>query len=142
MRRLAALLAVASTRALAPGGLGPTFAAERCAPAAARELCEVEPCDGDLWVRATERGDAPVGLAAAMAAATTPEPVVVVGAPAAVARLRVDGARPVVDVLRSSIAKEQVDRCAASQDACVEALLEAWVESLGDEHVGRADICL
>ena len=37
-------------------------------------------------------------------------------------------------MLRSSIAKEQVDRCGASMDACIEKLLECWLENLGDDE--------
>ena len=67
-----------------------------------------------------------------MAAATT-EPSIVVGAPAACGRLR-PGPNPVIDVLRSSIAKEQVERCGASMDAALEKLLACWLDNLGDDE--------
>jgi hypothetical protein len=60
-------------------------------------------------------------------------PKIVVGAPAACGRLR-PGPNPVIDVLRSSIAKEQVDRCGASMDACIGKLLECWLDNLGDDE--------
>ena len=112
---------------------GPAFTATRCTFEEVSELAQpAEAIPGDVWVKVTENAAPSLDLTSAMAAATT-EPSIVVGAPAACGRLRT-GDKPVIDVLRSSIAKEQVDRCGASMDACIEKLLECWLDALdGDE---------
>ncbi len=112
---------------------GPAFTATRCTYEEVSELASPsEAVDGDVWVKVTENAAPSLDLTSAMAAATS-EPSIVVGAPAACGRLR-PGPNPVIDVLRSSIAKEQVDRCGASMDACIEKLLECWLENLGDDE--------
>jgi hypothetical protein len=112
---------------------GPAFTATRCTYDEVSELASPsEPVEGDVWVKVTENAAPSLDLTSAMAAATTDEPSIVVGAPAACGRLNPKG--PVIDVLRSSIAKEQVDRCGASMDACIEKLLECWLENLGDDE--------
>ena len=113
---------------------GPAFTATKCTYDEVSELAQpAEAVDGDVWVKVTENAAPSLDLTSAMAAATTDEPSIVVGAPAACGRLR-PGPNPVIDVLRSSIAKEQVDRCGASMDACIEKLLECWLENLGDDE--------
>ena len=113
---------------------GPAFTATRCTYDEVSELAQpAEAIPGDVWVKVTENAAPSLDLTSAMAAATTDEPSIVVGAPAACGRLRT-GDRPVIDVLRSSIAKEQVDRCGQSMDACIEKLLECWLENLGDDE--------
>ena len=112
---------------------GPAFTATRCTYDEVSELAQpAEEIPGDVWVKVTENAAPSLDLASAMAAATS-EPSIVVGAPAACGRLRT-GDKPVIDVLRSSIAKEQVDRCGASMDACIEKLLECWLENLGGDE--------
>lgn len=112
----------------------PAFSAQRCTYEEVSELAETEAVEGDVWVKATENAQPALDLTNAMAAATA-EPTVIVGAPAAVGRLRPRStAAPVIDVLRSSIPKEQLERCGPSMDACLEALLGAWVEALGDDE--------
>ena len=113
---------------------GPAFTATKCSYDEVSELAQpAEAIEGDVWVMVTENAAPSLDLTSAMAAATTDEPSIVVGAPAACGRLRT-GDKPVIDVLRSSIAKEQVDRCGASMDACIEKLLECWLDALdGDE---------
>ena len=112
---------------------GPAFTAQRCTYEEVAELASPsEPVEGDVWVKVTENAAPSLDLTSAMAAATT-EPSIVVGAPAACGRLR-PGPNPVIDVLRSSIAKEQVERCGASMDAALEKLLECWLDNLGDDE--------
>ena len=112
---------------------GPAFTATKCSYDEVSELAQpAEAVPGDVWVKVTENAAPSLDLTSAMAAATTDEPSIVVGAPAACGRLNPKG--PVIDVLRSSIAKEQVDRCGASMDACIEKLLECWLENLGDDE--------
>ena len=113
---------------------GPAFTATKCTYDEVSELAQpAEAVDGDVWVKVTENAAPSLDLTSAMAAATTDEPSIVVGAPAACGRLR-PGPNPVIDVLRSSIAKEQVDRCGASMDACIEKLLECWLENVGGDE--------
>ena len=113
---------------------GPAFTATRCTYDEVSELASPsEPVDGDVWVKVTENAAPSLDLTSAMAAATTDEPSIVVGAPAACGRLR-PGPNPVIDVLRSSIAKEQVERCGASMDVAIEKLLECWLDNLGEDE--------
>ena len=113
---------------------GPAFTATRCTYEEVAELAQpAEEIPGDVWVKVTENAAPSLDLTSAMAAATTDEPSIVVGAPAACGRLRT-GDKPVIDVLRSSIAKEQVDRCGASMDVAIEKLLECWLENLGGDE--------
>ncbi|KAJ1462129.1 hypothetical protein M885DRAFT_506232 [Pelagophyceae sp. CCMP2097] len=89
--------------------------------------------DGDetVWVAATEAGGpTPLGLLAEMGAAQGAG-TVLIGMPAAVGRLRL-GPEPMLDALRSSIEKED-PRCASALTACVDALVEQWLDSLGGE---------
>ena len=133
-------LSASPRRCAAPCGAlpgGASFSVEVCSCDAALAIdgkaCD-DARDGDVWVAAKETAAPAFSLSAAMEAATTDAPVVVVGAPAAVGRLRPrrGGAAPVVDVLRTSIPKEQTERCAEAQAAVLTKLLELWLESLGD----------
>ena len=113
---------------------GPAFTATRCTYDEVSELAQpAEAIPGDVWVKVTENAAPSLDLTSAMAAATTDEPSIVVGAPAACGRLR-PGPNPVIDVLRSSIAKEQVERCGASMDVAIEKLLECWLDNLGEDE--------
>ncbi|EGB01699.1 hypothetical protein AURANDRAFT_69582, partial [Aureococcus anophagefferens] len=133
-------LSASPRRCAAPCGAlpgGASFSVEVCNCDAALAIdgkaCD-DARDGDVWVAAKETAAPAFSLSAAMEAATTDAPTVVVGAPAAVGRLRPrrGGAAPVVDVLRTSIPKEQTERCAEAQAAVLTKLLELWLESLGD----------
>ena len=67
---------------------GPAFTATRCTYDEVSELASPsEPVDGDVWVKVTENAAPSLDLTSAMAAATTDEPSIVVGAPAACGRL-------------------------------------------------------
>ena len=113
---------------------GPAFTATRCTFDEVSELAQpAEAVPGDVWVKVTENAAPSLDLTSAMAAATTDEPSIVVGAPAACGRLR-PGPNPVIDVLRSSIAKEQVERCGASMDVAIEKLLACWLDNLGGDE--------
>ena len=119
-----------------PGG--PAFTAEMgsCADAVAIDPAACEDArDSDVWVVVSESAAPPsLSLAAAMEAATTASPTVVAAGPAAVGRLRArrGAAKPVIDVLRTSIPKEQLERCNAALAAVLERLVAVWLESLGD----------
>ena len=62
---------------------GPAFTATRCTYDEVSELASPsEAVDGDVWVKVTENAAPSLDLTSAMAAATTDEPSIVVGAPA------------------------------------------------------------